>query len=1002
MSRRPVRTVDHVRRTPPRLTWAGMLTGVWLCLIVGIGLPAQADPTTGQATDTGYYYDPVGNPTKIISPLDPNPASPTIATDLTYDSLDRTIQIAQPKPDSASVDRPTVIQEYIPNDPATTYVDPVLKITDPRGLPTQYVYLPGSGVDNLSRTESPDSGIPAANNTYDAAGNLKNRTDARGKLTIYSYDALNRLLSSNYVTGTDTVYTYDGGPGDTNPDNDGQLTKITDESGVTTYGYDSRGRLVNKTQNLIEPAPQAQTAWTQTVGYAYGTGGNALGKLQSLTYPSGNQINYSYDNTGRINAISLNPTNANGVGPNLAVTLPIMTDIGYLPTGAFWHGNWGNHSGPVDPYDVKFDSDLDGRLTKYNLGSSTQGGLERSVLYDPAGRATDYTHTGSGTGAFAPANFDQHFSYDNLGRLTAYKIGTTAERTFGYDLNGNRSAKDTTYQRIDTQSNRLLNTNLAAPTPSDFVYDAAGNLTDDGIFEYTYSDRGRLQSVKRKSNNVITSYAYNGLEQRTQKLGASDLSINQYVYDEQGHLLGEYDFYGRPLQETVYLGDRPIAVLTQAVGGGTVAQAVTVDNSDSAKVTVTGSWPVETAIAGYQGSNYQTHAAVTGTSSDGFTWKLTLPGPGKYFFQARWTADATRATDAKYTITGANTDGTTVKTINQTGTGNTWTYLGLKTVKAATTVNITLSPSSTGSVSADAVRALPVTAVATSLNYIYTDHLNTPRVITRASDNRMVWRWDNADPFGASQPNQDPNGLGAFTYRPRFPGQLYDPETGLNYNTHRHYEPDTGTYTQSDPIGLRGGMNTYTYVNGNPVNAVDPFGLVNVLPNRFDPDGFAGGGGGLGGGSAGGGLGGLGAAGIGAGIGAAVGNAISGSGDAAQDSTSSSNGDNSENCCPDYKNIYQANDGKHGGTPRPGPRGTISSLPSNGQAALDNSVPTGGQRIGYDPITGELVIFKNHYTDEKKCIKYWHGYVVTQSDLTSGQWKSGRDAGFPNWPRKPR
>jgi RHS repeat-associated protein len=114
---------------------------------------------------------------------------------------------------------------------------------------------------------------------------------------------------------------------------------------------------------------------------------------------------------------------------------------------------------------------------------------------------------------------------------------------------------------------------------------------------------------------------------------------------------------------------------------------------------------------------------------------------------------------------------------------------------------------------------------ATSVNYIFTDHLNTPRVITRASDNQMVWRWDQADPFGVAPPNENPAGLGSFRYNPRFPGQLFDAETGLYYNYHRSYSPGIGGYTQSDPIGLQGGINTYAYVGGNPINAVDPLGL---------------------------------------------------------------------------------------------------------------------------------------------------------------------------------
>jgi uncharacterized protein RhaS with RHS repeats len=71
--------------------------------------------------------------------------------------------------------------------------------------------------------------------------------------------------------------------------------------------------------------------------------------------------------------------------------------------------------------------------------------------------------------------------------------------------------------------------------------------------------------------------------------------------------------------------------------------------------------------------------------------------------------------------------------------------------------------------------------------------INTPRVITRSSDNQMVWCWDNADPFGLTPPNEDPSGSGSsFTYNPRFLGQLFDKETNLYYNYFRNYDPQTG------------------------------------------------------------------------------------------------------------------------------------------------------------------------------------------------------------------
>jgi RHS repeat-associated protein len=88
-----------------------------------------------------------------------------------------------------------------------------------------------------------------------------------------------------------------------------------------------------------------------------------------------------------------------------------------------------------------------------------------------------------------------------------------------------------------------------------------------------------------------------------------------------------------------------------------------------------------------------------------------------------------------------------------------------------------------------------------------------------------VWRWDS-DAFGTTAANDDPDGDStSFVYNPRFPGQYYDSENGLSYNYFRDYDPQTGRYMESDPVGLRGGINTYSYVIGNPVGMLDPFGL---------------------------------------------------------------------------------------------------------------------------------------------------------------------------------
>lgn len=60
----------------------------------------------------------------------------------------------------------------------------------------------------------------------------------------------------------------------------------------------------------------------------------------------------------------------------------------------------------------------------------------------------------------------------------------------------------------------------------------------------------------------------------------------------------------------------------------------------------------------------------------------------------------------------------------------------------------------------------------------------------------------------------------------RFPGQYYDKETGLSYNWNRYYEPDTGRYLATDPIGLEGGINLFVYGANNPMILIDATGEI--------------------------------------------------------------------------------------------------------------------------------------------------------------------------------
>jgi RHS repeat-associated protein len=519
---------------------------------------------------------------------------------------------------------------------------------------------------------SPDTGTTSS--AFDPAGDLTSRTDAKNKRATYTYDALNRLTSISYPTGTGTTFTYDQGANAI-----GKLSQITDESGNTTYTYDGFERLASKTQTVAIGTSQ----WARTVSYGYGTAGSSNGKLTSITYPSGNRINYAFDAAGRISAITLNPTNANGVGTNTQLAIPLVSNITYTPFGAPLSWVWGASTSADQ---VTRTYDLDGRLTSYPLGNGSQSGLVRTVVYDSASHITGFTHV-DGSGVAQPI-WNHTFNYDNLDRLTGWGQNTTGYG-YGYDASGNRtsySPGSTDYTNtIAANSNWLTSTNGPTPNRTN-AYDADGHLTGDGTFTYTYSDRGRLSSITAGST---VNYLYNGLEQRVIKTGATNVvstGTQVYVYDESSHLLGEYDNGLATVEETVFLGDAPILVLTQTVSG----------------------------------------------------------------------------------------------------------------TPATTTTNV---------------------------YNVYTDQIGSPRVITQASSDQMVWRWDSTDPFGVQPPNVNPAGLGTFVYNPRLPGQLYDAETGQFYNINRNYDPVLGRYVQSDPIGLDGGINTYAYVNGNPTSWNDPLGL---------------------------------------------------------------------------------------------------------------------------------------------------------------------------------
>jgi RHS repeat-associated protein len=259
--------------------------------------------------------------------------------------------------------------------------------------------------------------------------------------------------------------------------------------------------------------------------------------------------------------------------------------------------------------------------------------------------------------------------------------------------------------------------------------------------------------------------------------GSDTVIVNQQQNGGQWNLLGTYT-----------LDQNSQVSLSNAANGYVIADAITVQSAGTSATTLDNS---PTAI-----------------------W--TPHQSGEYQIYANWTAHANRASNAKYTI--QHTGGSDTLTVNQQQNGGQWQLLG--SYQLDSNSQISLSSAANGYVIADGIRLLPTTANTTpgGIFYVHNDHLGTPLAITDENQT-VVWQ-ASYDPFGKATITTE-----TITNNTRFPGQYFDKETGLHYNYYRYYDPYSGRYITSDPIGLAGGLNTYSYVGGNPLSYTDPQGL---------------------------------------------------------------------------------------------------------------------------------------------------------------------------------
>jgi RHS repeat-associated protein len=206
----------------------------------------------------------------------------------------------------------------------------------------------------------------------------------------------------------------------------------------------------------------------------------------------------------------------------------------------------------------------------------------------------------------------------------------------------------------------------------------------------------------------------------------------------------------------------------------------------------------------------------SGVSTDHVTYTPTLTTAGTVNIYAKWTENATRAQAVAYTVQHAG--GATDMVVNQQQPSAGWFRLGAFSMAPGQNHGVEVRGALEGVTVADAVRFVSAGTSAPGIQYVHADHLGSPQKMTDASKAVV---WDAVfTPFG-----QVHSITGTATNNQRFPGPYADAETGYFYNHFRDYDPTTGRYIQSDPIKLRGGLNTYRYVGGNLLYWIDPLGL---------------------------------------------------------------------------------------------------------------------------------------------------------------------------------
>jgi RHS repeat-associated protein len=642
---------------------------------------------------------------------------------------------------------------------------------------------------------APDLDDPAVLKTsysYDANGNQDLSTDELGRVSDNDYDPLNRLIQAIQDKDTanasgeiaaKTQYEYDAR---------NNLRRVIDPNQlVTEYTYDG----LNNQTRLDSPDTGATI-------YTYDTAGNRA----SQTDARGVVSSYAYDALNRLQGISYpsDPTK----------------DTGFV-------------------YDsVQADCTSDETFSIGRLTRVTDASGETRMCYDAKGNLTRKVQITKGQ------TLSVRYQYDKANRIigTEYPSGASVIMTrdsLGRVQTASLSYQGSTISLIDSVAylpfgpmasiNFANGQTLAKQWDQDYWPDAVSSPA----FNYDFSTNavGTITAIA-SSSDPARSYSYDRLDRLQEVRDANQALIEAYTYDASGNRTSRTQ--GNTTEPYLYTNQPAAPVLPGSPGYSDYTHRLNVAAKSDDKA----------SSPGIPWRSYD-EAGNTLSITNG-------PGSTEFAFDSRNRMSEHRNIVSFYpkdpsTEYDYNGRGERVwKRINSgsaSGTVEEYAYVYDQSGQRLGAYQFTGANSWAV---VDEVIWLESTPVAVahfnggqlSVQAIMSDHLNSPRALTTLYGGNQtlgttVWKWSltaqtasGNNAFGNELANPDPDANGtAINFDLRFPGQQFDAETGLHYNYFRDYEPGTGRYVESDPIGLVGGISTFSYVQSNPLSRTDSRGL---------------------------------------------------------------------------------------------------------------------------------------------------------------------------------